>query len=80
MEASTTTPAPQEVAGEAAAAAKRKEPVSYAKRDFLIAIEKEIAKDWEEKQLSHLKKQVFAQTATPFPMTQAHHSSPAAYA
>ncbi|ELR12090.1 leucine-tRNA ligase [Acanthamoeba castellanii str. Neff] len=51
MEASTTTPVPQEVAGEAAAAAKRKEPVSYAKRDFLIAIEKEIAKDWEEKKL-----------------------------
>jgi len=52
MEASTqeTTPVPQEVVGEAAAPTKR-EPTSYAKRDFLISIEKEMAKVWEETKL-----------------------------
>jgi leucyl-tRNA synthetase len=53
MEASSqeTTPVPQEVAGRGCGPTKRKQPVSYAKRDFLISIEKEIAKDWEETKL-----------------------------
>lgn len=44
---------PQEEAQQAIAKKKqeRKEPASYAKRDFLIALEKEITREWEEKKL-----------------------------
>jgi leucyl-tRNA synthetase len=55
MEASaqepTTPVTAEQVVDAATGPAKRKEPVSYAKRDFLISIEKEIAKDWEGKKL-----------------------------